>query len=167
MPRKRILLPLVVLAVFPALGGCTALPGMLPLALPVLVSGAGGGIAYTVTNVAYKTFSYPIEKVEAANRKALRKMGIVEVWRKVEDSNVEVKAETSKLTIYIDFEKITAATTKMKVNVKRALIFKDKATATEIIVQTGRFLEQDAAAPALLFVKGSGGGDETPGPLGL
>ncbi len=37
-------------------GGCAALPVALPFALPLVVSGAGGGVAYTVTNVAHKTF---------------------------------------------------------------------------------------------------------------
>jgi hypothetical protein len=48
----------------------------------IAVSGAGGGVAYTITNVAYKTFVYPLEHVESATQKALRKMGIREIERK-------------------------------------------------------------------------------------
>ena len=64
------------------LAGCGALPVTITALIPSVLSGAGGGVAYTVTNIAYKTFSYPIEEVEGANRMALEKMGIEAVERK-------------------------------------------------------------------------------------
>ena len=48
----------------------------------VLLTGASGGAAYTITNVAYKTISFPIEQVEDAAHRALKKMGIKEAGKK-------------------------------------------------------------------------------------
>jgi hypothetical protein len=123
------------------LTGCGALPIALTALIPVVVSGAGGGVAYTITNIAYKTFSYPINEVEAANHKALGKMHIVVVERSEEEDWVQIAAVTKRLRIYISLEQITPTTTKIKVNAKRGMVFKDKATATEIIEQTERILE--------------------------
>ncbi len=122
--------------------GCSSLPLTLPIALPLIVSSAGGGIAYTVTNVAYKTFSHPIEDVEEAVHQALEKMKIEESERETYEDGVRITATTKKLTVYIDLEEITPATTKVRVNAKRGVVLKDKATATEILVQTGLFLRK-------------------------
>jgi NADPH:quinone reductase-like Zn-dependent oxidoreductase len=117
------------------------MPIALTAVIPVLLSGAGGGVAYTITNIAYKTFSYPINEVEAANHEALKKMHIEEIERSEEEDWVQITAATKRLKIYIEFERITPTTTKIKVNAKRGMVFKDKATATEIIEQTERILE--------------------------
>lgn len=140
-PKKRLLALLLCLAISGAAAGCGALPLTLAGALPVIVSSAGGGVAYTVTNIAYKTFSYPIDDVEDATEQALGKMKITPVERIDNEDGFRIVARTKKLDIYIDVEKITPATTKIKVNAKQGVIFKDKATATEIIEQTNAFLE--------------------------
>ena len=131
------------------LAGCGTLPVTITALIPSVLSGAGGGVAYTVTNIAYKTFTYPIEEVEGANRMALEKMGIEAVERKHKEDRVKLKAETKRLTIYITLESITPVTTKIKVNAKRMGILKDKSTATELIEQTGWFLEAVEGARAL------------------
>jgi microcompartment protein CcmL/EutN len=107
-----------------------------PLAVPVAVSGSAAGVGYTLTNVAYKTISRPHAEVEAALRKALRKMDIKEKKREVSDGIVKISAETEKLTISIELEKITPTVTKISVDAVKSVLVKDKATATEIIVQT-------------------------------
>lgn len=114
---------------------------MLPLAVPVAISGGAAGISYSFTNVAYKTISYPVADVDAALRKALTKMRIKEVRRKSLGTTVSVTAATSQLDISIDLEKITPTVTNIKVNAKKGAFLKDKATATEIIVQTENQLE--------------------------
>ena len=119
-----------------ALSGC----GVLPLA-PIAVSGAAGGVTYTMTNVAYKTLSHPLKDVEAALHKALMKMEIKEEKREAADGNVSITAATKRLAIYIDIEKITPRATRIKVNAKQGAVLKDRATATEIIVQTEKSLE--------------------------
>ena len=119
------------------LSGCA----MLPLAVPVAISGGAAGVNYSFTNVAYKTISYPVADVDTALRKALIKMRIKEVRRESLGGTVSVTAATSHLDIYIDLEKITPTVTNIKVNAKKGAFFKDKATATEIIVQTENILE--------------------------
>ncbi len=140
---------------------CGSLPLTLPMALPLIVSSAGGGIAYTVTNVAYKTFSYPIDDVERAAHRALERMEISETGRESYEDGVRITASIKKLTVYIDLEELTPTTTKVRVNVKRGLILKDKATATEILVQTGRFLESPEPTEVGPVKNEKGGGSYT------
>jgi hypothetical protein len=113
---------------------------MMGLAVPTAVSGCAVGIDYTFTNIAYKTICYPVADVETALHKVLKKMDIKETKRETEDGNVGVTAFTGKLNINIELEKVTPTVTRIQVNAKEGFIFKDKATATEIIVQTERNL---------------------------
>ena len=115
------------------LSGCTS----------VLVSGASAGVAYTVTNVAYKTIVAPIDQVEFANRLALMKMRIKYVERIETGDGVIIVAETSELYININLEKITPGTTKMSVNAEKNIVVKDKATAVAIIEETEAMLRKE------------------------
>jgi hypothetical protein len=119
------------------LSGC-ALTG---LAVPAAVSSGAAGVNYTFTNIAYKTISYPVADVEAALSKALKKMDIQPKGRKEQDGKVSIAAIAGNLDIDIDLEKITKTETSIKVNAKKNVFVKDKATATEIIVQTEKILE--------------------------
>lgn len=121
-----------------ALSGCALVGLTVPAAA---VSGGAGGVNYSFTNNAYKTVSYPIADVEAALNKALKKMDIKETKRKKEEDKVSISAVTGTLDIYIDLEKVTPTVTNIEVNAKKGVFFKDKATATEIIVQTEKNLE--------------------------
>ena len=112
------------------LSGCTSL----------LITGASAGVAYTFTNVAYKTIACPIDQVEFANRLALIKMKIKYVERMETGSGVQIVAETSELNIYINLEQITPKTTKISVDAKKNIIVKDKATADSIIEATESML---------------------------
>ncbi|MCP3676993.1 MAG: DUF3568 family protein [Deltaproteobacteria bacterium] len=131
----------IALTSFLLMAGCDTLPITVTALIPSVLSGAGGGVAYTITNTVYKTFSYPTEEVEEAKRRALEKMGIEVVERKHKKYRINISAETKRLKIYISLESITPVTTKIKVNAKRMGILKDKSTATELIEQTGRFIE--------------------------
>ncbi len=129
------------LALLPFLAGCAAAPvALLPIALPALIAGAGSGVSYTFTNIAYKTMTYPMEDVAVASVRAMDKMSMETVERRDEDSMIVIKTRTRKLTIYITVEAMTPTLTKIEVNAKKLLIFKDKTTAFEIILQTERFL---------------------------
>jgi len=125
------------LCLVPALSGCA----LLGLAAPAAaVSGGAAGVNYSFTNNVYKTISSPVADVEAALNKALKKMDVKEKTRKKEEGNVSISAVTANLDIYIDLEKITPTVTNIKVNAKKGVFFKDKAMATEIIVQTEKNL---------------------------
>ena len=123
------------------LSGCGALPVSVAALIPVFVSAGGGGVAYTITSVAYQTFSYSFEEVEGAVHGALKKMEIGELGREEFEDGLEISAATKKLHIYITMEEITPATTKVKVNAKRGAFLKDKSTAKEILEQVERVLE--------------------------
>lgn len=115
-------------------------PFLLSGCASVLVAGASGGVAYTVTNVAYRTIVAPIDQVEFANRLALIKMGIKQIERTETGNEVTILAETCELRIRIDLEKITPNATKMSVDAAKNIVVKDKATAAAVIEQTEAML---------------------------
>ncbi len=119
------------------LSGCS----VTGLAVPAAVSGGVAGVNYSVTNVAYKDISHPIADVELALHKALKKMEIKEMERKAEEGKVSITAIAGDLDIDIDLGEVTPTVTSIHVNAKKGAFLKDKATATEIIVQTEKNLE--------------------------
>lgn len=136
LAKKRFTITILLCFIF-VLSGC-AVTG---LAVPAAVSGSAAGVSYSVTNVAYKDISHPIADVEIALRKALKKMDIKETDRKAEEGKVSITAVAGDLEIDIDLEKVTPTVTGIHVNAKKGPFLKDKATATEIIVQTEKNLE--------------------------
>ncbi len=127
------------LCLIPALSSCA----LMGLAGPAAVSGGAAGVDYTFTNNVYKTISYPVAAVHAALNKALKKMDIKETKHKAEEGKVSVTAATDNLDIYINLVKVTPTVTNIEVNAKKGVFFKDKAMATEIIMQTEKNLEED------------------------
>ncbi len=109
----------------------------------ILIAGASGGVAYSVTNIAYKTLPCPIDQVAFANRLALMKMGIKYGDAINTENRARIFAETDELRIYIDLDKITPKSTKMSVDAKRNFLVKDKSTAEAIIKETEAMLAKD------------------------
>lgn len=128
--------------------GCAAAPvTLLPAAVPAIIAGAGGGITYTFTNIAYRTITRAPEEIERATLRAMEKMSVRVRSVRHREYDTEIFASTRKLSIQINLERMTPTLTRMKVNAKKGLIFKDKNTAFEIIYQTEFFLaEADAEA---------------------
>jgi hypothetical protein len=117
----------------------------------ILVAGAGGGIAYTITNIAYKTVSYPSGEVAAAVHQALIKMEIRDLWREQTADGMKITAETPDLTIYVYIDTITPKATKIGVDARKSLIMKDVATAAEIIDQVNKIpRSKELSASAIL-----------------
>jgi hypothetical protein len=129
MFRRAMLFMLMTAVIYSA--GCTS----------VLVTGAGGGVAYTVTNVAYKAVNYPMDQVQSAIHAALNKMAIRDLQTLKTERGVRIISETMDLKIYIDLDWITQKTTRISVDAKRNVIIKDLATATAIIERTESILE--------------------------
>lgn len=126
-----------------ALGGCAG------AGLTVLGAGAGAaagaGVDYTLNGVAYKTFTAPAGDVRRATRSTLDRMGMkVAADRKTEDG-FSFHAVAEDRDIYIDLEHVTDQTTRMRVDVDKGEIFKDRATAAEIIVQASHALDHQLA----------------------
>jgi hypothetical protein len=111
---------------------------------------AGTSASYTLDGIAYKTFTIPEERLEAATLNTLRRMDIEVRDIALNDaqpaeSRRTIVAVAGDRTIDIQLDRLTAKTTRMRVNAKQGWFFKDRATATEIIVQTERTLDNEAA----------------------
>ena len=129
---------LALLGLLAAAGG---LAGCAALVVTGAVAGTVAGIEYTYDNVAYKTFSFPYDPTYRATMRALERMGIGVAGTKKTNKGTEIVANTVDLRIEIELEKVTEKSTKVSVNAKKGVFSKDKATASEILVQVGKGLE--------------------------
>jgi hypothetical protein len=122
-----------------SLNGCAA-----PIALTLFGVGAGvttgTAVSYTMDGIAYRTFTAPITQVERATLTALNDMGIaVEAAEKTNEGKA-IKAKGVDRQIEIELEAVSSKTTRIRTVAKQGIFFKDRATATEIIMQTERVL---------------------------
>jgi Protein of unknown function (DUF3568) len=121
------------------LQGCAAGLGLTLFGVGAGVA-TGTSVAYTLDGIAYRTFTAPLPQVETATRTALDRMGIkVEATSKIEQGKA-IKAVTLDREIEIELEMISSRTTRIRTVAKQGLFFKDRATATEIIIQTEKAL---------------------------
>ena len=126
------------------LGSFIAFHGCASVGLTLFGVGAGvstgTSVAYTLDGIAYKTFTAPLPKVESATRTALDRMGIrIEATSKI-DQGKAFKAVTNDREIEIELEMVSAKTTRIRSVAKQGFFFRDRATATEIIIQTEKAL---------------------------
>lgn len=121
--------------------GCAA-AGLTLFGAGVGVSG-GTGVSYTLDSVAYKTFTAPVEDLQGATLKALKRMDITIKENKTNESGHarRIVAVASDRTIEIELDRLTTKVSRMRVNAKQGWFWRDRATATEIIVQTAQTLE--------------------------
>jgi Protein of unknown function (DUF3568) len=139
MERTGDLIRVVVLVgILPFLNGCAA------VALTMLGVGAGvatgTSVGYTLDGYAYRTFTAPLPQVEGATRTALNRMGIkVGATAKTEQGKA-IAATGNDREIEVELEVISSNATRMRTVAKQGFFFKDRATATEIILQTERIL---------------------------
>jgi hypothetical protein len=91
------------------------------------------------TGIAYRTFSVPLPKVRSAVMTAFDRMGIAVGSKEKIENGERFTAKASDREIEIELEAITPKTTRMR-STARSGIFRDAATATEIILQTERVL---------------------------
>jgi Protein of unknown function (DUF3568) len=121
-----------------SLSGCAAV-GMTLFGVGAGVA-TGTSVSYTLDGIAYRTFTAPISQVEGATRTALDRMGIkIEGTAKTEQGKA-IKAVSNDRQIEIELEMVSPKTTRIRTVAKQGIFFKDRATATEIIMQTERVL---------------------------
>jgi len=136
--KNRAILHLIVLVSFLMLHGCAGV-GLTLFGVGAGVT-TGTSVAYTLDGIAYRTFTASLPRVESATRTALDRMGIkIEATSKV-DHGKAIKAMTSDREIEIELEMVSTKTTRIRTVAKQGLFFKDRATATEIIIQTEKAL---------------------------
>jgi hypothetical protein len=123
------------------LNGCAA-----PLALTLFGVGAGvttgTAVSYTMDGVAYRTFTASLPQVERATLLALNDMGIEVEGAEKTDEGKAIKAKGVDRQIEIELQAISSKTTRIRTVAKQGVFFKDRATATEIILQTERILSK-------------------------
>ena len=122
-----------------------ALPGCAALALPALgaaaVSAGAGSVVkasteYTLTGVAYRTFSASLDDVRAATLESLRRLQVdVQKDAATEDGR-ELEARAGSREVEVSLERITPMLTRMCLAVKQSFFRHDRSTASEIIAQT-------------------------------
>ena len=144
MEYKRSAIRLVVLlGILPLLNGCAA--------TALTLFGVGAGVAtgtsvgYTLDGFAYRTFTASLPQVESATRTALNRMGIkIEATAKTEQGKA-IAATGNDREIEVELEVVSSKATRIRTVAKQGYFFKDRATATEIILQTEKVLDMDVA----------------------
>ncbi len=118
-----------------------ALAGCVPVAVTAAGVGGAAAVSHTLNGITYKTFTVPRNEVQRAALKALARMEIkVTGTSKDEDGAEVISAVAHDREITVTLEALSGNTTRMKVVARNGGVFYDSATATEIILQTGRGL---------------------------
>ena len=128
-----------ILIIFPAfiiLSGCAS------LAMTAGGVVASAGVEHTLSGIAQKTFTAPIEDVQSATLQGLEQMDIAITDMNEVEPGWMIKGTTDTRQIDVELEKITSNATRMQVIVRKHddMFFKDSSTATEIIVQTAHLM---------------------------
>jgi hypothetical protein len=117
------------------LGGCAA------VGLTALGVGMSTGVSHTLSGIVYKTFAAPHAQVKKATYGALNRMQIKVLQARRDKSTETILAKAGDRDIEVELEALTPATTRMTVTAKKdAGLMRDGATATEVILQTEKFV---------------------------
>lgn len=130
--------PLAALSLLLLLNGCAAI-GLTLFGVGAGV-GTGTAVAYTLDGIAYRTFTAPLPKVEDATLLALDRMGITIEGRESTEQGKLILASGADRQIEVELEAVTPKATRIRTVAKQGIFFKDRATATEIILQTEKIL---------------------------
>ena len=97
------------------------------------------GTEYTITGVAYRTFSLSVDDLASAVRTSLDRMQFT-VEAEADDYELLFVAEGIHRSLRLRFTPITPGVTRLRVAVKKGWIFLDRATASEVLTQIDRTL---------------------------
>jgi hypothetical protein len=131
----RRLLPILGLLAVLQLSGCVA------AALTAGGVAGGAGVSHTLSGIVYKTFTTPVKELRVATLKTLNRMQMKVDGDKQAEFGWQINASAFDRTIDIELERLTPATTRMRVSTSKDTFFKDSATSTEIILQTAQIVE--------------------------
>lgn len=119
---------------------CMSLAGCEAIALTALGVGASTGVSHNMNGMTYRTFTASRSKVKSAALAALNSMEIKVNGTEKIDLGEVIKATSADRDIEVELESISSKTTRMRVTAKRNLFISDSATATEIILQTEKYM---------------------------
>jgi len=117
-------------------------PGCAAVALPAVgLAAMGGGTL--------RTFSAPLADVRAAVQQAFRDLQI-EITQDdmLIGGAAKIEGEALHRKIHVKLEPVTPALTRLKMVVREGVFGRDRATAAELIEQTGRALDEIRPAGA-------------------
>ena len=120
---------------------CVSLGGCAAVGLTALGVGMATGVGHTLGGMVYKTFTAPQAQVKRAAQGALGRMQVKVVKTERDGSTETIHAKAGDRDIDIVLESLTPNTTRMKVTARQnGGILSDGATATEVILQTEKFV---------------------------
>jgi len=126
-----------------ALPVAIATTGCAPVALTAMGVGMSAGVSHQLGGIVYKTFTVPQGHVEKATYGALNRMQIKVKESKRDGTTRVIRARAGDRDVEVELEALTPNTTRMTVTAKKdAGLLRDGATATEIILQTEKFVGQ-------------------------
>lgn len=129
--------------------GCAAAPIALTLFGVAAGTAAGAGVSHTLDGIAYKTFTVSLEGLHAATLMTLTTMDILVKESPDTEGGRKILAQAGDREVEIELDKLTSRTTRMRVTAKRNWLLRDRATATEIILQTDQTLTDNPHLAAL------------------
>lgn len=112
---------------------------------------AGAGVSHTLEGITYKTFTVPLAGLHKATLMTLKRMDIT--VSKDEEVSVgrEIRAQAGGRNVVIELDKLTSRTTRMRVVITKNWLVRDRATSTEIILQTDQTLIDNPHLAAIGF----------------
>jgi len=138
--RNRAALLFAVLIALAA-GGCGGIE-LSALTVAALSAGAGSavkaGTEYTLTGVAYRTFSVSLEDLAAVVRDQLDRTQFTVESAHADGYELVVVAGGIDRSVHLRFTPITPRVTRLRLAVTKGWIFRDKATASEILAEIER-----------------------------
>ena len=103
--------------------------------------GSGTAVSYAMNGYAYRTFAAPLPTVERAALRTIKAMGFrLDSQEDVKNATRLVKASGNERNVEVRLERVTDRTTRIRTVVSQGAFLRDKATATEIIIQTEQVL---------------------------
>ena len=147
-PRRRACAGLAAAALAAALEGCVLFPlaAVGSAVMSATESAISKGTEYTTAGTARRTFMYPIDDVHRAVVETFERAGLRLERDEVADQSRRLVGEAEHRTVKIELTPLTPTLTTMRLVVKRNILLKDKATATELVEQTERALGDEALA---------------------
>jgi hypothetical protein len=101
---------------------------------------------YTLDGVAYRTFNAPADQVRRATLSTFKRFDLEVKSEDVSDDGCrELIAANGDRTVLVELDSLTARTTRMRITAKHGWMFRDRAAAGELIVQTERALDDKPA----------------------
>ena len=143
---RLVSLGIVVVAAL-ALQGCAAL-GLTAFSIAA-GTGAGVGAGHALDSITYKTFSVPLAGLSRATLLTLDRLDMPVMDVENTEEGQAIKAQAGDRTIEIELDRLTTTATRMRVVAKKNWLIRDRATATEIIMQTDRTLTDNPGLASL------------------